>query len=97
MQYNYIIYYIILFISCFFKNVLSIIQYNELNFIYLTETTLINVNSDEDATVIIGLFDYGFIEFDNKFEKELEGIEENTELIIDNNKNIFLVVYTIII
>ena len=89
MQYNYIIYYIILFISCLFKNVLSIIQYNELNFIYLTETTLINVNSDEDATVIIGLFDYGFIKFDSNFEKEFEGIEENTEFIIDNNKNIF--------
>ena len=89
MKYDYNIYYMILYISCFFKYILSIIQYNELNFVYLTETTLINLNSNEDATVIIGLFDYGFIEFDNKFEKELEGIEENTELIIDNNKNIF--------
>ena len=79
-----------LFISCFlFKYILSIIQYNDLNFIYLTETTLINLKSNEDSTVIVGLFDYGFVRFDNNFEKEFDGIEENTELIIDNNNNIF--------
>ena len=79
-----------LFISCFlFKYILSIIQYNDLNFIYLTETKLINLKSNEDSTVIVGLFDYGFVRFDNNFEKEFDGIEENTELIIDNNNNIF--------
>ena len=82
-------YIIHLILSLIIKRIISTIDFNEFFFDYLIETTLINLHSNKETTSAVGLFDYGFVAFDSYDEKIIEGIEENTDFIIDNNRNVF--------